>query len=322
MSLLAEQIDKLLSQAELTKSQQQKVMLFIGSTSLDISCIKPDDTKEIWLSQTDKIGKALVEYFSLNALHFTFNTACTAGANALLYATNFIKQGKIDHAIVIGFEFFNQLSLNGFDSLDLITKNSVKPFSTTRDGLILGEGIGAILLSNEPPINQVKSPTEQPAEHGYLEILGGYSSCDDHSLTITEEEGTHIVEVIEKSLHNAGVKQAQIDLIKVHGTASIKSDLAEYNALSKLFTTMPKALALKSLIGHTLGACGVIELALFDHFSHHQYLPNIPYQQKTDLLVPFIDSSHQLTQSNIMLFNHFGFGGNNAALIIKKWEST
>ena len=316
MNLLIEQVDFLLAKTPLSKAELQKTMLFIGSTSLDIGCVQSNKNKAIWLSQTDKIGQRLVEHFSLCSLHFTFNTACTASANALLYATNFIKQNKTDNAIVIGFEFFNQLSLNGFESLDLISKTSVKPFSSTRDGLILGEGVGAVLLSK----NQ---PRDQPGQ-AHLEILGGYSSCDDHSLTITEEEGTHIVEVIKSSLQNASVEQSDIDLIKVHGTASIKSDLAEYNALNQLFSNMPKTCAFKSFIGHTLGACGVIELALFDHFTHHTYLPELCYQKDSSdtLLLPFITSATQLAQSKIMLFNHFGFGGNNAALIVKKWEST
>lgn len=308
VSLLIEQVDLLLTRSALNKSQLEKTMLFIGSTSLDIGCIKSDSTKDIWLSQTDKLGQCIVDHFSLHSLHFTFNTACTAGANAVLYATNFIKQKKIDNAIVIGFEFFNQLSLNGFDSLDLISKTSVKPFSPSRDGLILGEGIGAVLLS------------KNNSEQAQLEILGGYSSCDDHSLTITEEQGAHIVDVIDKSLCNAGIGQSDIDLIKVHGTASIKSDLAEKNALSTLFNKMPTVLALKPLIGHTLGACGVIELALFDHCVRHPFLPILSYQKEhtEPLQLPFIDSIEQLNLSQIMLFNHFGFGGNNAALIFKK----
>ena len=323
VSLLIEQVDLLISQSALKPAQLNKTMLFIGSTSLDIGCIKSNSSKAIWLSQTDKIAQLLAAHYSLEPLHFTFNTACTSGANALLYAANFIKQGKIDNAIVIGFEFFNQLSLNGFDSLDLISRTSVKPFSPQRDGLILGEGIGAVLLS------------KYDTEHTALEVLGGYSSCDDHSLTITEEEGNHIVDVIERSIINAGITKSDIDLIKVHGTASVKSDLAEFNALTKLFVKMPKVCAFKSLIGHTLGACGVIELALYDHSVRNSYLPTLLCQnmntqnmnsQQAELangetcepLLPMVNSADELARSKNLLFNHFGFGGNNAALVIKR----
>jgi 3-oxoacyl-[acyl-carrier-protein] synthase-1 len=310
ISLLITQVDLLLAQTQLNEAQLQKTMLFIGSTSLDVGCVKSDDSKAIWMSKIDKIGQCIVDHFSLDSIHFTFNTACTAGANALLYATNLIKQKQIDNAIVIGFEFFNQLSLNGFESLDLISKTGLKPFASTRDGIVLGEGIGAVLLSKHQPKN--------PSEKVYLEILGGYSSCDDHSLTITEEKGVHVVEVIEKSLLNVGLQKQDIDLIKTHGTASFKGDLAEYNALHQLFNNIPNVCAFKSLIGHTLGACGVLELALFDHFNRYTYLPELPYQKEnTDpLLLSFATSATQLEKSKNILFNHFGFAGNNAALII------
>jgi len=306
--LLVQQVNELLIKSGLNEQQLKNTMLFLGSTSLDIGCISPNNDKSIWLSQTDKLGQYLVDYFSLRSLHFTFNTACTASANALIYASNFIKQQKIENAIVIGCEFFNQLSLNGFDSLDLISSIGVKPFARSRDGLILGEGVGAVLLS------------KYAGEHTQFEILGGYSSCDDHSLTITEEEGTHIIAVINKTLENSSIDKSDIDLIKVHGTASVKSDLAEASALNQFFLDIPNVIALKSLIGHTLGACGVIELALMEQCTKFAILPRFPYQEVEEekLELPFVKSVDLLTSSKIMLFNHFGFGGNNAALIIKR----
>ena len=306
--LLVQQVEQLLSKFSLNQQQLKNTMLFLGSTSLDIGCISPDDDKNIWLSQTDKLSQYLVDFFGFHSIHFTFNTACTASANALIYATNFIKQQKIEQAIVVGCEFFNQLSLNGFDSLDLISATAVKPFASSRDGLILGEGVGAVLLS------------KYADEQTQFEILGGYSSCDDHSLTITEEQGAHIIAVINKALENASISKSDVDLIKVHGTASIKSDLAEANALQQLFQDIPKVIALKSLIGHTLGACGVIELALMEQCVKYEILPNFPYQdlEQKKLELPFVCSVDSLSSSKIMLFNHFGFGGNNAALIIKR----
>ena len=306
--LLVQQVNQLIFKFGLDDEKLNNTMLFLGSTSLDIGCITPDEEKSIWLSQTDKLSQYLVDYFSLHSVHFTFNTACTASANALIYASNFIKQQKTENAIVIGCEFFNQLSLNGFDSLDLISSIGVKPFARSRDGLILGEGIGAVLLS------------KYASEHTQFEILGGYSSCDDHSLTITEEEGTHIITVINKALENSNIDKSEVDLIKVHGTASIKSDLAEANALHHFFLNIPKVIALKSLIGHTLGACGVIELALMDQCAKYSILPKFPYQEveKEKLELPFVHSVDLFTSARIMLFNHFGFGGNNAALIIKR----
>ena len=309
--LLTQQIEQLLTTFTLNEQQLANTMLFLGSTSLDVGCIVPDDTRSIWLSKVDKLSQYLADYFKLHSLHFTFNTACTASTNALIYAANFIKAQKIDHAIVIGCEFFNQLSMNGFDSLDLISGTSVKPFARSRDGLILGEGIGAVLLSKDA------------SEQTQFELLGGYSSCDDHSLTITEESGAHIVSVINKALANSNIAKGDIDLIKVHGTASIKSDLAEKNALERLFFNIPPAIALKSLVGHTLGACGVIELALLEHCTKNNIMAKFAYQedQEEELELSFVNSVEAFMSSSIILCNHFGFGGNNAVLLVKKVRS-
>jgi len=308
VALLSSHLKSVVQQSNLNEQMLNKTMLFLGSTSLDIDAVVPDESKDVWLSQTDRLSRKLVNDFGLHHIHYTFNTACTSSANAMIYAGNMIKQGKISHAIVIGCEFFNQLSMNGFDSLDLISTTSVKPFSTTRDGLILGEGVAAILLADKP--NKTTA----------LEWLGGYSSCDDYSLTITDESGSHIADVVEKALNNADICSDDIDLVKIHGTASQKSDLAECNALETLFNKVPELVGFKSFLGHTLGACGILEIAILDYIIQHNIYPNCQYQQnaKEQLLLPFVTSIDSIVNADHMLLNHFGFGGNNAAIILKR----
>ena len=307
VEILSSQIKAVINQTNLTQEQLTNTVLCLGSTSLDIDAVIPNESKENWLSQTDKLGQALVKIFNLHTIHFTFNTACTSSANALLYASKLIQRNKIEHAIVVGFEFFNQLSINGFDSLDLMSKKGVKPFSKIRDGLLLGEGVGAIILSN------TKNELTQ------FEFLGGYSSCDDYSLTITDESGSHIVEVVKHALSNANVTSNDINVVKIHGTASEKSDLAEFNALNLLFEKVPPLIGFKSLVGHTLGACGILEITLLNKIMQSSNIPHCHYQytDKNYCLLPFIKQVEQLKSSCILL-NHFGFGGNNAALILKQ----
>ena len=310
IDLLSSQIKKAIEASNLTQHELTKTVLFLGSTSLDISTVKPDKNTSVWLSKTDKISHELTTLFGLHTIHYTFNTACTSSANALLYATQLIKHCKIEHALVVGCEFFNQLSINGFDSLDLISTSGVRPFSDTRDGLILGEGVGVLVLS--------KKQTQSTS----FELLGGYSSCDDHSLTITDENGGHIIEVVEKAITNAKINKTDINLIKLHGTASEKSDLAECNAITRLFEPLvkaPEVIAFKSFLGHTLGACGIVELAILEHLFKQEILPECAYQSDSEntLLLPFISSVKNLLSSEHILLNHFGFGGNNAAIIVK-----
>jgi len=325
IAVLSKQISRVITLSNLTKEAISETVLFLGSTSLDISCVMPKESDSIWLSQTDKLSKTLAKNFGLHAIHYTVNTACTSSANALLYASQMIKHNKINHALVVGCEFYNKLSVSGFDSLDLFSTTKVKPFSNTRDGLILGEGVGAIILSNK----STNTTT--------FELLGGYSSCDDFSLTITDEEGKHIADVVEKALINAKITPADIDLIKIHGTASEKSDLAEYNAISRVFSdnqlsnavnhqlkevAKPEVIGFKSFLGHTLGACGALELAILDTVFKKEILPKCEYQLENPemLIYPFVETAQGITSSKYVLLNHFGFGGNNAALILNNMK--
>ncbi|MBH0001491.1 beta-ketoacyl synthase N-terminal-like domain-containing protein [Pseudoalteromonas sp. SWYJZ12] len=306
----------LFKKLNLSASDLAKTNLFLGSTSLDISAVKVGDEDKLWLSKTDKISQALAKRYGLNELEFTFSTACTASANACLYASRLISTGKIEHALVIGCEFYNPLTVEGFKSLDLISKTELIAFAKGRSGLILGEGVAALYLSS--------TPTAQCS----LKMLGGASSCDTYSLTMTQEDGSHIAQVINDCLLQANIQSTDIDLIKVHGTATLGNDEAECNALTTLFNTSeitqspPPIIAFKPFTGHTLGACGVIEIALFaDCLSKESYIPPEYITQNNDLMWPFY-KGNDFSQVNTVLFNYFGFGGNNAALVFQCYRGT
>ena len=131
--------------------------------------------------------------------------------------------------------------------------------------------------------------------------------------------------MIAQSLVNAGVTPEQIDLIKVHATASLANDQAEVAAIKQLFKPEQiKALALKPFIGHTLGACGVLEIALLAQLSCQEFMPVPSYavEQPELNLLPFVAPDSSLTQYQFILANHFGFGGNNAALVLKNLTYT
>lgn len=311
-SLLAH-FDRLLlplfAKLQLSADSLSKTVLFLGSTSLDISTIEPGVENELWLSKTDKISRILVKRYGLHELEFTFSTACTASANACLYASRLIELGTIDDALVVGCEFYNPLTVEGFKSLDLISTAELAAFAKGRSGLILGEGLGAVYLS------------ATPSEQCQLQVLGGASACDTYSLTMTQEDGSHIVQVITDCLTQASIKSGDIDLIKVHGTATLGNDEAECNALATLFdTNKPPIIAYKPFTGHTLGACGVIEIALFAACLQQQNYTVPTYtQSKDELMWPFYNGT-DFNEVNTVLFNYFGFGGNNAALILQRYK--
>ncbi len=308
--LLSAVIEQLIDQLKLTTEQLAETCLLLGSSSMDIGEIKSDKNKTIWLNELDQINQNLINQFALNALNFTFNTACTSSANALIYATRLLRSGQIKRAIVIGCEFYNELTLSGFSSLELLSKQGLMAFSKQRTGMVLGEGVGALLLST------------QIGAKDKLSIIDGYSSCDTYSLTTTEEDGSHIASVINQALTLAELNSEQIDLIKVHGTASPASDSAEAQALKNTFKKTPPIFALKPYIGHTLGACGALEIALLIELIEKDFIPAPAYARNIEnCLLPFVTDQSSFSSFEHILINHCGFGGNNAALILKVIKS-
>ncbi len=294
-------------QSGLSAEQLTNTLLLLGSTSLDISAVKVDSSKDLEFSFTDRLNKHLVDRFGLSDFQITISTACTASVNALIYAKRLLVKGQAQHALVVGCEFFNQLSVEGFSCLELFSPNAcVKTFDKNRDGLVLGEGVGALLLS-----------TELPKEGRFFEVIEGHSSCDLHSLTGTQEDGSHIAEVVNQALSYANLNREDIGLVKVHGTGTLANDLAEYNALKTVFPEPVPILALKPYIGHTLGACGVLEIAILQYLLSKDSLDVLSLEGRATKLMSFVQINKSLGEYPYILLNHSGFGGNNTVIILK-----
>jgi 3-oxoacyl-[acyl-carrier-protein] synthase I len=238
----------------------------------------------------DSYAARLASDFGLNDLTMTINTACTSSANAILEGVNLIKTGIVESVIVIGVEISSPMMCSGFSTMNLLTLSHQKPFQSDRDGMVLGEGIAAVVLS------------KRPSKHA---LLGGYSNCNSVSITGVLESGEEYIEVMQNALNLSGVQAENISAIKTHATSTPASDLSEINALS-MFKNRPRLSALKPYIGHTIGACGVLELVLFLACVDEGFIPKFPSQE-----------NHDLCSGGLFLLNYFGFGGNNTSLIVK-----
>jgi 3-oxoacyl-[acyl-carrier-protein] synthase-1 len=193
----------------------------------------------------DSYAKDLSDEFGLSGFTQTINTACTSSANALLEARNLISAGILEYVIVVGVEVYSPVMSSGFYSMDLLSQSKPKPFAEDRDGLVLGEGVGAMLLGKE------ESPWE---------LLGGFSNCNSETITSVSSSGDECVEVIHNALKNCALHVKDITAIKAHATGSRANDEAEMNAIKKVFKVEPKIITLKQHIGHTIGASGVLEI--------------------------------------------------------------
>jgi 3-oxoacyl-[acyl-carrier-protein] synthase II len=254
-------------------------------------------------------------------------SACASSTNALIDAFTNIRIGKADVIVSGGSEAsVNEVGVGGFNAMMALSTNNdeyktaSRPFCATRDGFVMGEGAGCIIL--EEYEHAVKR-----GAHIYCEMVGSGMTADAHHLTAPHPEGLGARKVMENALIEAGIGVDKIDYINVHGTATPLGDIAETKAIVSLFGESAYKLNIsstKSMTGHLLGAAGVIEaLAAIMAITNDIVPPTINLKQ----LDENIDSKLNLTintaqhrKVDYALSNTFGFGGHNASVIFKKFQ--
>lgn len=283
--------------------------LLVASTALDVSVLEQRLQQGEMLSMAmlpsfDSFSNRLAQDFEFAAIRI-INTACTSAANALLYAQRMLHAGLYRHVLVLAFEPPGSITRTGFSALELSSRSGqYRPFHPQRDGLILGETYATALLS------QQRAPT------ALASLQGGYSACDTYNITTTAEDGSHIAAVMQQALQQAEIAAADVALLKLHGTATAANDIAERNGIQRVFDGhYPPLAVLKPYLGHTLGACGLSELLLLLAAARDSVLPPLAYAADAEL--PFATTAQQLDAGALVMANFFGFGGNNASLILR-----
>ncbi len=224
-----------------------------------------------------------------------------------------IKSGKIQKALVIGLEFFNKSTTEGFRAFKLLSKDNIyRPFDSKNSGIILGEACSALVLESER-----KSSCD-------FKYLGSANICDTYSETTSNPNGKSIFTCMHQSLQNANISLDKIDLIKAHGTGSENNTIAELNAFKLLFNKHShhsKITSLKPYLGHTLGACGSKELALLIICLNDGFIPPMLGFSDKNSKFDFIKKRRKNKQKLNILLNHIGFGGNNTSIILSNHEN-
>ena len=269
----------------------------------------------LFLRSSDGYGKiagAIGARFGIDAGSYSFTTACTSSANALLYAAAMIRQRKIKRALVVGYDLFNNLGFYGFEGLKSLAVSEYKPFDGSRDGLILGEACGAVVLERER------------RKAGDFECLGGANLCDTYNVTSHDEEGLAVAETMNRALGQAGVAPGDIVAVKAHATGTENNDRTECAAMKAVFGgRIPPVTCIKPYIGHTVGACGVAELIVFTESIKAGFIPSTPGFRDMDealKLKPLTES--QEAGEGCFMLNYFGFGGNCTTLIVSNTGHT
>lgn len=250
------------------------------------------------------MASELAAEFQLGGGQYSINTACSSGANALLYAAAAIQRGDCERALVLGIEGPGRVTLAGFSSLMLASRTACRPFDRDRDGLILGEAAAALVLSAQP---------EGAALPG-MRLLGGSTACD--SANATQTDAGSVNRIIHAAMQDAGVEA--VDAIKAHGTGTPGNDTAEAQGIELCpgAQGLPVT-SLKSALGHTLGACGVLETAAIAACWQAGFLPPTAGFANPDpaLGIAPVTTAQPLPPGRVLL-NYFGFGGNNSALVL------
>ena len=257
---------------------------------------------------------------------YTTVSACASSANAMVDALNYIRLGHCDIIITGGSEAgVNKAGMGGFNAMHaLSTRNedpatASRPFDSTRDGFVLGEGSGAIILEEY----------EHAKARGakiYAELIGGGLSSDAYHITSPHPEGLGVKAVIKNCLNNAGVSINQVDAINTHGTSTPLGDVAELKAISDVFGDHAKNINInstKSMTGHLLGAAGAVEaISVILSIKNGIVPPTINHKNSDESINPSLNltlNNAQKRDINIAMSNTFGFGGHNACVIFKKY---
>lgn len=238
----------------------------------------------------------------------TINTACSSSANAILLGARLIQSGRAKRVIVGGADCLSKYTVNGFNSLRILSESPLKPFDKDRDGLTLGEAAAYLVLEDEALCNNKKK---------YAELTGFGNSNDAFHPSATSDEAYGPVAAMTAALKEAGIDSSEIDCINAHGTGTPNNDITESYAFSQVFKKVPPFSSTKSFSGHTLSAAGSLE-AIFSILSinHSEIYPSLNCRN------PIQDFDFQVNRTLIenqsikhVISNSFGFGGNCTSLV-------
>ncbi len=263
--------------------------------------------------------------YGLRGPNYTTVSACASSSNSISSAYDYVRLGRTDVMITGGSEAaVTRAGIGGFSSMKALSERNddmttaSRPFDKDREGFVLGEGAGALVLEEY----------EHAVKRGakiYAEIVGAGLTADAYHMTAPHPEGQGVIKVMQYALSEAGIEPNQVDYINTHATSTPLGDIAEVTAIKNVFGNKNKNLnisATKSMTGHLLGAAGAIELIAGIAAINHNFIPPTINHSTVDPEIGddlnFTLNEAQEKNVDVVLSNTFGFGGHNSSIIIKK----
>ena len=279
----------------------EKTILIISSTKGEL--------KE---NMTDPFGpsiSSLIVRFHLANQPVVISNACVSGVLAINAARNFIAAGLYDHAIVIGCDLVSDFVVYGFQSLFAMSDEPCTPFDANRKGISLGEGCGAVVISNTISIFK-----DTP-----LKLLQGTSANDANHISGPSRTGEGLFRTVKKTMEINQISDHEIDFISAHGTGTLYNDEMESIAFDRLNLSKVPLNSFKGYFGHTLGAAGVIETAASMQMMREEILiKSLGFQETGTSKELNLVTENKKAKLHTILKTASGFGGGNASLVIQK----
>ncbi len=267
---------------------------------------KARDPELFGLHATGSVAEDIARRYRCTGPALTVSTACSSGAAAIKIALEMLRSGRVKRVLAGGADSLCRLTYYGFNSLQLVDPGGARPFDLNRHGMSVAEGAAMLLLvANDP-------------DHAVAEILGAGLSCDAYHPATPHPRGQGARAAMQAAIEDAGISVADIDYINLHGTGTRDNDISEARAINTLFDRQkPLMSSVKGAFGHSLAAAGAIEAVVSAISISNSLVPATVGCRRPDpalKLVPVMQPSQRPIET--VLSNSFGFGGNNAAIVL------
>jgi 3-oxoacyl-[acyl-carrier-protein] synthase II len=310
---------------DLEKTDKSRCAVLIGVVNTGNSSSEQGTTIQntIFKSMSNSMAAWISLEFGFTGPSFALNTACASSAYTIALAYDMIANGQADVVITGGADsIINKEEIEGFNALYALSvandppEKACKPFSRDRDGFVIGEGSGVLVLESE-------AFARKRGAKIYAEIAGYGLTNEAYNIMAPMKDGEGMAATMKKALDHAKIRMEEVDYINAHGTSTELNDRFETLAIKKVFGDHAYRLAVsssKSMLGHTIGAAGAIE-SIITVLSVHQDIltPTINYDHPDpDLDLDYVANQSRSRKTDVAISNSFGFGGHNATLVFRK----
>jgi len=321
MAMLEHSLNEAFLMAELSREEIVESSIFVGTTGglfirneyefMKAVRENPDKESPVISCRNrgpGEVADLIAKRYGIRGMAMTFSMACVSSSHALVVAADLLQRKEIRRAIVVGFEPLLNMTLHGFASLMLVDNERCRPFCAKRAGMQIGEASAVVILD-----------AQKHSSSGY-KFAGGYQYNDIKSMTSAGIDGVTVSEVIRRSLTSAQLSAADVVAIKAHGTGTSDNDLSEGRGLVRFFgDQLPPVISLKGAVGHTLGAAGAMETAVWLSCCEEGFIPRSFGFSEIDPDIGFAPSQKNLeARDGAYLFTYFGFGGTCTSYVIIK----